>query len=451
MDANQEEYYSQTNPDTQTGNAGYYFSWGGTAMDNVGQEEVVDFGNGWSVRSRGQRIAWENITPALNYGDDASGSFNPMTVEDEDAYLPVSSGLIDLHDWNAQHPANAMIQSTQAFAGPFDVVAYMVNENGNIGFGDTSVSEWAATAADACNNGSTITLNGVVVTLGSPDDADVTWSWHAGNAGLLPSQMPSADGTAETLITEFSEEEPFGTLPTHGAFFRIEPTKAGVITIKGKASASADQSLVFVTLDKNNPTSILAASITPWDNSVTEWSYEVDADHAYIFFQLAYPEKLNAYRFTLRGFTFEAIEGGSDEPVVAPSAELAARLVVEVAASNGAGAEWTQIGEPIALPDARRLYCKFVRSYEGAMPVFVRTRIVNDVPRAGIFNIYLAYEGEESKRIIQEQSTGITNVQPSVILPAGIYSISGTRQNEMRRGLNIIVSSDGSVKKVYVK
>ena len=50
-----------------------------------------------------------------------------------------------------------------------------------------------------------------------------------------------------------------------------------------------------------------------------------------------------------------------------------------------------------------------------------------------------------------EQSTGITNVQPSVILPAGIYSISGTRQNEMRRGLNIIVSSDGSVKKVYVK
>ncbi|MBQ8095842.1 MAG: chitobiase/beta-hexosaminidase C-terminal domain-containing protein [Prevotella sp.] len=451
MDANQEEYYSQTNPDTQTGNAGYYFSWGSTAMDNMGQEEVVDFGNGWSVRSRGQRIAWENVTPAFNYGDDASGSFNPMTVEDEDARLPVSSGLIDLHDWNTQHPANAMIESTQAFAGPFDVVAYMVNENGNIGFGDTSVSEWAATSADGCNNGSTITLNGVVVTLGSPDDADVTWSWHAGNAGLLPTQMPSTDGTAETLITEFSEEEPFGTLPTHGAFFKIEPTKAGVITIKGKASASADQPLVFVTLDKNNPTSILAASITPWDNSVTEWSYEVDANHAYIFFQLAYPEKLNAYRFTLRGFAFEAFEGGSGESVVAPSAPLAARLVVEVAASNGTGAEWTQIGEPIALPDARRLYCKVVRSYEGATPVFVRTRIVNDVPRAGIFNIYLAYEGEESKRIIQEQSTGITNVQPSVVLPAGIYSISGTRQNEMRRGLNIIVSQDGSVKKVYVK
>jgi hypothetical protein len=92
-----------------------------------------------------------------------------------------------------------------------------------------------------------------------------------------------------------------------------------------------------------------------------------------------------------------------------------------------------------------------VRSYEGATPVFVRTRIINNVGRPGIFNIYLAYQGEESKRIIQEQMVGIDDVQPAVSLPAGIYSVSGVRRNELRRGLNIIVTSDGNVKKVLVK
>ena len=101
-----------------------------------------------------------------------------------------------------------------------------------VDFGSDSQTEWNATADDGCDMGSTVTLDGVKVTLGSPDDAGVTWTWHAGNAGLLPSQMPSTDGTAETLITEFSEEAPFGNLPSHGAFLKIEPTKAGTITIR---------------------------------------------------------------------------------------------------------------------------------------------------------------------------------------------------------------------------
>lgn len=450
MDANQEEYYDLTNPDSQTGNAGYFFSWG-NAICSIGPEEVVDFENGWSVRSRGQRIAWENVSPSFNYGDDVSGLFNPATVEDEDAYLPVTSGLLDLYDWNTADPANAIVQTTKAYAGPFDVVAYIANENGNMDFGGISDNEWAATSADGCNNGSTITLDGVVVTLGSPDNSEVTWTWHSGNAGLLPSQMPSTDGTEETLITEFSEEAPFGTLPTHGAFLMIEPSKAGVITIKAKASASADQPLVFVTLDKSNPAVILSAVITPWDNSVTEWSYEVDADHVYMFFQLAYPGKLGSYRLTLRGIAFEPDETGGSGEGTESSGDLAARLVVEVATSDAANAVWTQLGEPLVLTDARRLYRKFVRSYESAAPVFVRTRIINDVGRAGIFNIYLAYQGEESKRIIQEQMVGISDVQPEVSLPAGIYSVNGMRQQTTRRGLNIIVTSDGTARKVFVK
>lgn len=170
--------------------------------------------------------------------------------------------------------------------------------------GNAETNEWSANAGSGCSSGSTVTLKGVVVTLGSPSDA-ITWDWHAGNAGLLPAQMPSTDGTAETLITSFSEEAPFGTLPTHGFFLKIEPSIAGTLTISGKPSASDAQPLVFVTADKETPTEIQAAKVIPYDASVTTWTFDTDAEHVYYFFQLCYPGKLTTYRFTLRGISYE--------------------------------------------------------------------------------------------------------------------------------------------------
>ena len=451
MDANQEQYFALTNPDAQSDNMGYFFPWGNTKpCRNNSSDAVVDFKNGWSLRSRGQHVAWEGINATLSYGD--ATAFNPVTVDDENTYLPVSSGLLNLSDWNTSAQASARIQTTQSFAGPFDVVAYIVNENGNIGFGDSSQSEWTATAADGCDMGSTITLDGVVVTLGSPNDTGVTWTWHNGNAGLLPSQMPSTEGTAETVITTFQEEAPFGDLPQHGAFLKIEPTKAGSITISGKASANAAQQLVFVTCDKNNPQTIVSATLTPWNNSETQWTYDVDADHVYYFFQLSFPEKLTAFRFTLRGIVFESASGPDTPASTGDNNGAAApQVVIEVASSDAEGAEWTQLGEALLTPSTYRLYNMHVRSYEGTAPVFVRARIEGGVSRAGVLDIYLANEGEASKQILQQQTDGITEVQPAASLPAGFYSLNGERQGALRRGLNIIVSADGSVKKVFVR
>lgn len=171
--------------------------------------------------------------------------------------------------------------------------------------GSSTVSEWNATSGDGCGAGSTVTLDGAVITFGSADDTSGSWSWHSGNAGLIPAQMPTTDGTAATLITSFPASEPFGILPTRGCFFKIEPTKAGTITIVGKPSANNAQSLVFVTADKTNPSTVLSAQVTAYSAGTTEWSYVVDANHIYYFFQLAYPNQLTGYRFTLRGFRFD--------------------------------------------------------------------------------------------------------------------------------------------------
>ena len=128
------------------------------------------------------------------------------------------------------------------------------------------------------------------------------------------------------------------------------------------------------------------------------------------------------------------------------------RLVVEVATDAEADdAGWTQLGDTIDLNPTRRLYQMYVRSYEETTPVYTRVRIVNNGPRAGFFNIYITNEGEESKRIIDEQQSGIANVQRSTSNVQRIYSLSGARQNEMRKGINIIVTNDGNVKKVLVK
>lgn len=150
MDSNQETYYELTNKSAS--NVGYYFSWANTndypywnpefdetVPDSQGgdsiihhqmnPEEVVDFQNGWSLRSRGQRVSWEGANPEQNYGN--ANSVNPASVEDEDPYLPVTPYIINLFDWNTQYPASAKIQTTQPIAGPFDYTAYIINFKGS--------------------------------------------------------------------------------------------------------------------------------------------------------------------------------------------------------------------------------------------------------------------------------------------------------------------------------
>lgn len=286
MDANKEEYLSHTNPATQNadGTTGYYFSWGNNndypyydpagdqivtgsdGLDSVihtklNAEEVVDIENGWSVRSRGHRISWEANNPGMKYGD--SGGFNPETVNDEDAYLPVTSYLVHLYDWDKTYPSSAIIQTTNKFAGPFDIVAYIAN-----------------------------------------------------------------------------------------------------------------------------------------------------------------------------------CQGGTPRP----------KVVFEVATSNDDDATWTVVGDTCEFDQPRRIYRKYTRSYEGTEEVYVRARIANDGSRAGFYNIYIANEGVESKKIIEEQATGITSIDnESDAMPEAIFDLRGIRLYELKQGLNIIRNSDGTTRKVIIK
>lgn len=116
--------------------------------------------------------------------------------------------------------------------------------------------------------------------------------------------------------------------------------------------------------------------------------------------------------------------------------------------------EWEQIGDTCVLA-TQRLYRKFTRSYEGTDEVYVRTRIADGNSKAGFYDIYIMNHGEKSVARENALVTGIKDINAETTeatsVPAGIYSINGTRIQKMQRGINIVKMADGSVRKVLVK
>lgn len=116
--------------------------------------------------------------------------------------------------------------------------------------------------------------------------------------------------------------------------------------------------------------------------------------------------------------------------------------------------EWEQIGDTCVLA-TQRLYKKFTRSYEGSDEVYVRTRIADGNSKAGFYDIYIMNHGEKSAARENQLATGIEDINSEAAgqkaVPAGIYSINGTRIQKMQRGINIVKMADGSVRKVLVK
>ena len=129
-------------------------------------------------------------------------------------------------------------------------------------------------------------------------------------------------------------------------------------------------------------------------------------------------------------------------------------LMVEVSTD---GNNWTQVGNTVEKSGYSRMWQKDTFHYTGSDEVYVRVSQPSE--NAGtpkIYDIYVANAGEKSATLKaqydEEWTTGIeTVVDKKVKAATGIYNINGIRQQSLRRGLNIVVMSDGSVRKVMVK
>ena len=157
-------------------------------------------------------------------------------------------------------------------------------------FGSDTDTKWTATSANGCTAGSTITLDGLKVTLGNTN-----WTWHDGNKGLIPEQSPSTDGTVSTLVTTFSEKSPYGTLPTKGCYLVLNPSKSGFVSITGIDGSDNSYALAEVKSGK-----VVSATVTPKGFTA---SYYVEASKTYYFIPLAKEGQLSSWRYTLQSIT----------------------------------------------------------------------------------------------------------------------------------------------------
>lgn len=132
------------------------------------------------------------------------------------------------------------------------------------------------------------------------------------------------------------------------------------------------------------------------------------------------------------------------------------RMQLQVSAD---GSTWTNVGDEMTTSTVKRLWKGYVRGYEGTDEVYVRLIQAGGGASVQIYDIYVLNTGEASATIKSQYDeeynaylTGIQTVsEKNTKAAAGIYSINGVRQQSLRRGLNIVVMGDGSVRKVMVK
>lgn len=131
------------------------------------------------------------------------------------------------------------------------------------------------------------------------------------------------------------------------------------------------------------------------------------------------------------------------------------RMLLEVSTDS---IEWQTVGEEMKTSTVKRLWKTYTTTYNGTDEVYVRLTQAGGGASVQIYNIYVLNAGEQSaakKAEYDEEyknaSTGIRDIKSITKAVEGIYNLNGIRQRTLQRGMNIVVTSDGSVKKVVVK
>ena len=119
---------------------------------------------------------------------------------------------------------------------------------------------------------------------------------------------------------------------------------------------------------------------------------------------------------------------------------------------------WENVGDAMVTSAVKRLWKGYERNYEGTNEVYVRIMQESGSAGAQIYDIYVLNAGETSaalKAQFDEEYANYTGIEAiankTAKVTKGIYNLNGIRQNNLKRGLNIIVKNDGSVEKVLVK
>ncbi|MBO4810717.1 MAG: chitobiase/beta-hexosaminidase C-terminal domain-containing protein [Prevotella sp.] len=137
--------------------------------------------------------------------------------------------------------------------------------------------------------------------------------------------------------------------------------------------------------------------------------------------------------------------------IVKPENEATHTVVLQYSVDgNQWDSQWETLGDTITIVSRQRLTTNVVRSYDGTDEVYVRAYLCGNNSKVGFYDIYIANEGEQSKQLLADYLSGISQLNVTKAAE-GIYTIGGIRRSQMQRGLNIVVDGNGNVRKVLVK
>ena len=132
-----------------------------------------------------------------------------------------------------------------------------------------------------------------------------------------------------------------------------------------------------------------------------------------------------------------------------------AKMILQVSTDS---LTWENVGDAMVTSAVKRLWKGYERNYESTNEVYVRIMQESGSAGAQIYDIYVLNAGETSaalKAQFDEEYANYTGIEAiankTAKVTKGIYNLNGIRQNNLKRGLNIIVKNDGSVEKVLVK
>lgn len=286
-------------------------------------------------------------------------------------------------------------------------------------------------------------------------DANAT-DWQMGGSGSTiyyfswgKNARSIYDTTAEPISTEVDPEtgDAVSVYPEYDYEYYVPATEGAAWEVKSKGQVMIWQSLTFGK-DPGNP-----EGYNP-DTAGDILDYAPISSN-----DIQFGGKTSGEPYTGAIQSLVKYQGPFDVATIVGTAaggDNVGKMLIEVSTDS---LTWTAVGDTMTTSTVKRLWKTHVRSYDGTDEVYVRVVQAGGGSSVQICNMYILNEGETSKALKAQYdeeyaalATGIEDFRQAAFKATpGIYTPDGIRRSVVKPGLNIIVNSDGTVKKMLAK
>lgn len=172
-------------------------------------------------------------------------------------------------------------------------------------FGSAEQTSWTTSSSTTdILPGSTVTLNGIVMTFGGSSAGiyDDQWVWVADNKGIRSNQMPNKGSNSTGYVN--TDVAVGNTVPAFGGTYKFVPSQSGTLIVSGKGGGTGGD-FVLVKVDGDNKITEIVKSESGTATTIDN-TYNLVSGNIYYFFQCAIATgSVESGRYTLKKITYK--------------------------------------------------------------------------------------------------------------------------------------------------